>query len=256
MRLATARAIDRSVILLATVCLAANSYNVPSREFWEASIDGARSYVLLGLLLVVGLFGAFTPTEALSGRARENRNVAIRRQILNSFGRLLEAGETVTPPLDMGDLGLHVWRRRRSLRHPLKGILARVSTYRLGTSPVNRPFTPTRGQGVVGLCWKLDQDIGVDVESLARGISNPKDYADHVRTHGGDSVMNLSWDDFQRVKHRGAVLASPIRNGRNRFVGCLSVDASHGFNVLNSQEVKSQMSLLCVVISQVGFESV
>lgn len=196
-----------------------------------------------------------TPVESLSARSRIERNVTIRRQILNSFGRLLALGNKVAPPIGINDLGLHIWRKRRSFRYPLRGVLTRVATYRVGTNPVNRPFSPPKGVGVVGLCWKLDQEVGVDVEQLASTVTTEQAYTQHIQEHGADSVMNLSWEEFNRVKHRGAVFACPIRNGRNKFVGCLSVDASHGFVTLDNQELKEQMSLLCIVIGQAGFES-
>jgi hypothetical protein len=67
--------------------------------------------------------------------------------------------------------------------------------------------------------------------------------------------MNFMWDQFNKLKHRGAVFAFPVRNSRNRFVGCLSVDASHGFAVLDQPELKAQMSLLTIVIGQAGLEN-
>lgn len=68
--------------------------------------------------------------------------------------------------------------------------------------------------------------------------------------------MNLSWNDFDRFRHRGAVFASPIRNGRNRFIGCISVDVSHGYHELDGEELWAQMSLLALVIGQSGFETI
>jgi hypothetical protein len=51
------------------------------------------------------------------------------------------------------------------------------------------------------------------------------------------------------------VFANPIRNGRNSFIGCISVDASHGFDTLDCQELKEQMTLLSLVVGQAGIES-
>ena len=73
--------------------------------------------------------------------------------------------------------------------------------------------------------------------------------------HGSDAVMNLPWSEFKKVRHRGAVFASPIRNGRNSFIGCISFDASHGFAELDSDELRQHLSLLCVVLGQAGIES-
>jgi hypothetical protein len=254
MRRGTARAVDRTVLLFSTLCLAGNSYHVPSRAFWDRVL-GQRSYVLIVLLGLVTVFGALAPIEAWTLRSRIERSVTIRNQILSSFGRLLSISKGVRPPLPPSDPGLHVWKRRRTLVHPIIGILSRVATYRLGTAPVNRPFSPSKGVGVVGLCWKRNQEVGVDVQSLAMKLTSEEEYQVFREKNGGDAVMNLSWNDFDRLKHRGAVFASPIRNGRNGFIGCISVDASHGYQELDGEELRAQMSLLALVIGQSGFEA-
>jgi hypothetical protein len=239
---------------MATMGLTGNAYGVPSAEMWR-SINTGRPYILIALLCVVGVFGAFTPVQALTEQRRVNRDVNIRHQILSVFGQLLKLGTRVSPHLEVRDLGLHIWRHQLALRHPVRGVLIRVATYRLGTTPVVRPFAPPWGVGVVGLCWKGNHEVGVDVAKLARSLPDRQSFTQHAARHGGDAVMNLTWAEFNEVKHRGAVFASPIRNGRNAFIGCISFDASHGFADLDSDELRQHMSLLCVVLGQAGIES-
>ena len=95
----------------------------------------------------------------------------------------------------------------------------------------------------------------MDVQHLDSTLSTEDLYNQYQQANGGDSVMNLTWTDFNRVKHRGAVFAYPIRNAKNRFIGCLSVDATRGFSALDRDELKNQMSLLSLVIGQAGFEN-
>lgn len=253
MKRRTARAADRTVVLVATVLLAANTYKFPSQAFWDDLLRD-RQYLLIVLLLLVGVFGALMPVETWTSRNRTERAVAIRAQILSGFGRILELRGGVQPPISINDMALHVWRRRRTIRHPIQGVLPRVATYRLGTNPVNRPFTPTKGVGVVGLCWKLNQEFSIDVEKLNQSISSEHEFDQYRQTRGADSVMNLNWSDFQRVRHRGAVFAWPIRNGRNKFVGCISFDATRGYDALNQDELHNQKSALALVIGQASFE--
>ncbi len=236
-----------------TACLAGNAYHVPSQVFWDGLV-GRHPYLLLIFLAVVTVFGGLTPVETWTSRSRVDRDVTIRRQVLNSFGHLLRLGANAQPPLPTSDLALHFWKRRRTWKRPITGVLSRVASYRLGTTPMNRPFTPPKGVGVVGLCWKHNQEVGVNVEELAEKLTAENQFEDYKREHGGDAVMNLSWKDFSRVKHRGAVFATPITNGRQRFVGCVSVDASYGFNELDGDELRSQMNLLSLVMSQTQFE--
>jgi hypothetical protein len=149
----TAKLADRLALLLATLCLAGNAYHVPSADTWSSILQG-RPYLLPLFLLIVGVFGAFTPFEQWHSRSVADQNVMMRRSILSTFGRVLEIAGDIDPPLETGDLALHVWRKHRSIRHPVSGTLKRVASYRMATSPMNRPFSPAKGVGAVGMCWQ------------------------------------------------------------------------------------------------------
>jgi hypothetical protein len=249
-----AKLIDRVVLLAATVLLAARQYDFPSKEFWSDVTTG-RPYVVPVLVTVIGIFGAFTPFQGHVARRRVERRAAIRRQILERFGKMLAGVRRVRPPLDIGDLGLHVWRVRRSLRHPVYGRLTRVATYRLGSTPATRSFTPAMGVGVVGLCWACNAEAKFDVEKLASELPTERDFDAYRAVHGSTSVMGLTWTEFQRLKHRGAVFAAPIRNGLGAFVGCVSVDAGHGFTYLDTKVFWNEINSLCDLISQDRFQN-
>lgn len=253
MKRATAKAADKTVLLSATLCLAGKTYHVPSQPFWSSLLQ-ERPHLMLAFLVVAGVFGAFTPFETWQRRSLADRNVAMRRRILSTFGRLQEISAEVRPALPTGDLALHVWRKRRTLRHPVRGVLKRVATYRMSSYPANRRFSPTMGVGVVGLCWQRDREVGFDVAPLARALTNEQAFDRFVEQHGPEAVMNLDWEAFEEVRHRTALFATPIRNGRNRFVGCVSVDAGHGYEILHSRELLEEMSNLGSAIGREDFE--
>ncbi|MGM1064612.1 hypothetical protein [Saccharothrix sp. Mg75] len=253
MRRATAKTIDKAVLLSATLCLAGKAYDVPSKQFWTAVLDN-RPYLLLVLLGIAGVFGALTPFESRQSRSAANRDVVMRRRVLSTFGTLLVISQEVRPPLPMGDLAMHFWRKRRTLRHPVRGVLKRVATYRMSSYPATRKFHPTRGVGAVGLCWQLDREIEFDVAPLVAQLTDREKFDEHVARFGAASVMNLSWKTFQEVKHRTALFATPIRNGRNKFIGCISVDASRGHGVLHRRELLEEMSNLGIAIGRENFE--
>ncbi|UJW34789.1 hypothetical protein L3Q67_14065 [Saccharothrix sp. AJ9571] len=255
MKRSTARLLDKTVLLSATLALAGKAYNVPSKPFWDALV-GPQPAPMLILLGIAGIFGALTPFESWQIRSLADRNVAMRRYILSSFGKLLELSRDIEPPLETGDLALHVWRKRRTLRHPVRGVLKRLGTYRMSTYPNTRSFTPARGVGVVGLCWKEDCETAFDVEPLAQELTTEEEFDRYVEEHKHRWVMNLTWEEFKRVRHRGAVFATPIRNGRSRFIGCVSLDASHGFDVLNRTEVWEEMTALSLYIGREEFECI
>lgn len=97
-------------------------------------------------------------------------------------------------------------------------------------------------------------EYGVDVEKLSGSLGSETQFYEYVARHGTDSVMNLSWRQFEEFRHRGAVFASPVRNGRNKFVGCVSADASRGFTSLDTDELWSELNSVCLRIGQVGFD--
>jgi hypothetical protein len=252
-RRATAKAADKVVLLSATLCLAGKAYDVPSKEFWGAALNN-REYLPLILLAIAGIFGAFTPFESWQTRSLTDRNVTMRKRILSSFGRLLDIAAEIQPPLEMGDLALHVWKKGRTLRHPVRGVLKRVSTYRMASYPTTRPFAPTRGVGVVGLCWENDHEVHFDVTPLAEQLTDQTKFDEFVTHHGPAAVMNLPWGLFQTLKHRAALFATPIRSGRNKFVGCISVDASRGYEVLCRRDLLEEMSNLGMAVGREEFE--
>jgi hypothetical protein len=246
------RAIDKIIVLSATICLAGESYGVPSSQFWGHVRQG-HPYIPFLLLAVVGVF-ALSPFESWSTRALADRSVIMKRQILSVFGKLLEMSSAIKPPLDTGDLALHIWQKRRTLRHPISGVLKRIATYRMSTHPTNRSFTPVKGVGVVGLCWQHNQEVDQDVSELDATLTDEAVYEEYVRVHGKESVMGLGWRDFKKVKHRTAVFATPIRNGRNRFMGCISVDASRGYAVLEKRKLMEEITNLALAVGREDFE--
>ncbi|MDG4829318.1 hypothetical protein O7627_08365 [Solwaraspora sp. WMMD1047] len=254
MRPFTAKILDRTIMLAATSALVAEQYSVPSVQFWD-DIAGGRGYPVAILVIVIATFGALTPAQLWSERSQVARRTAVRHQILTHFGRLLTIASRVDPLPPASDLGLHVWRIAWSLQRPRRRLI-RIATYRLGSTPTTRAFAPGRGVGVVGLCWKRNEEVAIDVETLARKLTTQDAYDAYSASNGADAVMNLTWPEFLRVRHRGAVFASPIRDGRGEFVGCISVDASRGFGTLASDDLWHEINSLCMLLGDDGLAHV
>jgi hypothetical protein len=250
MRPLTAKIIDRTVMLAATCVLIAEQYSAPSAGFWDG-FEGSRGYLVATMVIVIATFGALTPTQVWSERSQMGRRTAVRHQVLSHFGRLLEIVSLVEPKLSASDLGLHVWRVTWSIRAPHRR-LVRIATYRLGSAPATRAFEPGKGVGVVGLCWKRNEEVAINVEDLARRLTSPTSYHEFVITNGPDCVMNMTWSEFLRVRHRGAVFASPIRDGKGKFIGCVSVDASRGFDFLAGDALWHEVNSLCLRLADDG----
>lgn len=255
MKTSAARTIDRLIVLAATVTLASKQYGFPSDELWR-EVEQEYPYVLITLILIAGFFGVAAPSESWYQHLRVERRLVMRRHVLTAFGQLIEVCSAITPAIAVSDLGLHIWQRKRNYRHPFRGELMRVATYRLGASPATRRIHPTPGVGVVGQCWKLDQEVSVDVGALARDLVDEDTFTSFRAQKGADAVMGFNWEEFQRYRHRGAVFAAPIRNGRSRFVGCVSFDVSHGYGALNVQRIWHILNSLSFVVGEDGFENV
>ncbi|MYW05390.1 hypothetical protein [Streptomyces sp. SID3343] len=243
MRPSTAKLLDRLILLAATILMAARQYHVPSKDFWERSADDT-DYLPLVLICTIGVFGALTPCQALVKRSLTAARTATRNEILTHLGGVLKIATKGSSPIDIGDVALYIWRVRRSVRHPWHGRLERVAAYRLGNVQPTRSFAPPKGVGVVGLCWKENAEQKKNVERLAVRLATAGDFESHRNAHGEDAVMGLSWLDFTRVRHRGAVFATPIRNRAGNFVGCISVDARTGYDVLAVPEFWQEINSL------------
>ncbi|QHY97734.1 hypothetical protein SSPS47_21745 [Streptomyces sp. S4.7] len=254
MKTLTAKIADRSILLGATLGLAARQYDLPNKQFWSETAE-ERPYILLALICTVGLFGAFTPFQEYASRQRTERRSVVRQQVLQHFGKMLVVAKRAHPPVETGDLGLHIWLIRRSFRHPWRGYLRRVATYRLGSTPTTRSFAPIMGVGVVGLCWKHNGEVSYDVQKLASRLTNQQEFETCRDAAGADAVMGFSWSGFQRVMHRGAVFASPIRNRNGDFIGCISVDARHGHDAMNVDDFWHEVNSLCSRLGHDDFDA-
>ena len=250
MRLGTAKTIDRTIVLVATIGLVGKEYSTPMG--WT-KFTASHPNVVIALVVIAGVFGALAPVEQVALRNETPRRVSQLRSVLDNLGAFLKTARAANASQQLDDLGLHVWRVRRSLRHP-KGFLERVGSYRLGLGQMNvEGFRPPKGEGIVGLCWKANLPIGCDVEALAKDLVDKESF-DSRRRDDASSVMGFDWQEFQRVKHRGAVFAAPIRRGRKqRFAGCWSLDASNGYQELVAKGIESELNRMAAAFNSRDF---
>jgi hypothetical protein len=229
-RLLTGKALDATVLLAATVTIALDEKETPASL---AKHFDKNSWQLIVIIAVAAIIGTIGPFSRFANRNGIDRRLILNRNILASLGELVEIANNVNPTLGMSDPGLHFWRPRRTFRHPISRELQRIGFFRLGNTPVTRSFSPLPGVGVVGLCWRDNQPHSVDVEALATLLTTQSTF-DARRATDKDSVMNLSWAEFSRVKHRGAVFATPVRGRRGKFIGCISIDTTAGYAGLST----------------------
>lgn len=90
--------LDKTFVLVGTLCLAGNQYKVPSVEFWQ-SIMQDRGYLVIAFLGIVGVFGVFAPFSSWAALQQVDRSVIAQTQMLSSFGKLIELGQKLNPAL-------------------------------------------------------------------------------------------------------------------------------------------------------------
>ncbi|MGW1609809.1 hypothetical protein ACWCQZ_10485 [Streptomyces sp. NPDC002285] len=240
---------DKVITLAATVFLAANANKYPSEDYWKSGWESA-SWVVPAALAVAGIFGVIQPFSALSSRSMAQRRIYLQRQLLTKLGEIIKLGMTqVNPPLHISDLALHVWRKRKSLRHPFVGELQRIASYRLGAATALRDFRPSRGVGIIGLCWKENAPCSMDATPLKdRQTFRQESQADL------DRVMGFkSYEEFNKVSHRTALFASPIQNAKSKFIGCVSADASSGYSDLSNSDLPQKLNELAESLNAADF---
>lgn len=240
---------DKIITLAATVFLAANANKFPSEEYWQSGWKSA-SWVVPAALAIAGIFGIIQPFSALHARSLAQRRIYLQRRLLTKLGEIIELGMTqVHPPLHISDLALHVWRKRRSLRHPFVGELERIASYRLGAATALRDFRPSRGVGIIGLCWKHNAPCSMD----ATPLKDRNTFTQESQT-GLDRVMGFkSYDEFTRVSHRTALFASPIQDTKLKFIGCVSADAGRGYSDLNNANLSRKLNELAQSLNAADF---
>lgn len=190
---------DRLVLTAASVALGLHGLDTPE-EFWAD-----HGYVAGIALGATALFGLAKPLDRLADRDR-----SLERE--RAWKRGIEALDQIhmATGLDIRELAIHVWVVRRTLAHPWSGQLTRPFSVRLGHTGANRAMTFVKGKGVVGRCWETNNPVEVDYQATP----NP---------------MGLTPEEYEQTKHLRAILAVPIRAGKQgRFVGCVSVDCTAG----------------------------
>lgn len=251
MTVKTASRIDKLVALLAVVALAAQRQKLPA-DLW-AWVDTNAGWIILALLLLTGIF-SLSPLASRAESRVANRRTSVQRLLFSSLGHMLDRLVSTDPKFKHDDLGMHIWKVKRHRWKFWEQKLERVGTYRLGGRVNLRDFRPAKGEGVAGLCWKFNREFAVNVEDLRQKISSKAAFEKYKLQHGADAVMNLTWDGFNEVKHRGAIAASPIRTKSGKFRGCISIDTSGNYSDFNQSGVQSELNELAESLSAHPFE--
>lgn len=185
--------------------------------------------VRTGLVIAVGVVAFTSSVYAATEEYRGHMAAAVRERVAFVLRALAFDLQDATG-LDVRDLSLGVYLRRRAIWVPWRERLVRIHRERATSRPVTSGVRWSPGKGVVGRCVAEGQDIGVDLTELDASISEVS--REKWATIDPELRLGLSWKEYQRVRGKyGVVLASPIIDDTGspaRVVGCVSLDAPAG----------------------------
>jgi hypothetical protein len=190
--------------------------------------------------VAVAAVGGVAILQAVRGgvhRYRLDRSSAFERTASQALGQAFR--ELVRlDGLTIDNVGISAWIVQRRVRKPWQKYLTRVGRLRLTSAPLPSRVVWTRGKGIIGRCWERENIVAQETKDLWE----PHWTCTRAEWKGLNNRVKLrlkhkEWHHI-RGKYRGAV-AVPIVDDRNRFVGCISIDARDGaeWQALNRQEV-------------------
>jgi hypothetical protein len=248
--------IDAAVVIAFSALVATHQGN-QLKWFWGYPPVAHATWVPLAMTTIAAFFGVFQPVRSRHDRQQKPVRDMWNRQLLYALGDLVnrcqqiaddsKARASATSPaltFDAGDLGLHIWKVawQRRPNWPFFGReLERLRTMKLGSLPASRQISFYKGKGVVGECWQLNDEIIKDIESKYSHIHSEDDW---IKLKPADRG-GFSYREFRQVRDRGAILASPVRNHRNRFIGCVSLDVKTGAAFVRDDQVRGKIRQLC-----------
>ena len=77
---------------------------------------------------------------------------------------------------------------------------------RIAPPPSNVEWT--FGKGVIGRCWQLGQDLGIDLQAHFAGLGALS--ADQWAHLAEEDTLGLTFEEFQRTRQHAIVVATPI----------------------------------------------
>ena len=198
---------------LAALALSLSRQAIPSTEFWahhQGWIIAALASTFIVPMLQAGIveFGE-------RGRRKElERQQNIEAVLLTSLLDLeRHAGANIRTTGVQPFAVRGWWKLERQVR---------IGKVRLSAIP-SSGVKWTKGKGVIGRCWATRTPKVMDLETY---FSPYKDY-DKLRWNrlDADIRFGLTYEEFEHLNGKyGVVMAVPIVDSKDKYVGCVSID--------------------------------
>jgi hypothetical protein len=110
------------------------------------------------------------------------------------------------------NVAVHAWRVDDAADR-----LQRVTSYSVH-SRVGSGVIWTPGKGVVGRCWRDQQELVIDLSPL-RTLTRVA-----FEAMSNEDRYHMTWQELQRSKEYEAVWAIPVKSTSEGVIGCVSID--------------------------------
>jgi hypothetical protein len=182
----------------------------------------------------------------LRTRRKEEERRLLARQVSETLRIALVQVIDLTG-LDWKAVGMNAFLIERRRRWRREQFLHRIGRERISIHPLPSEVMWTKGKGVIGRCWELNSDVGVDLaKHFAPYRALTEDEWDALPA---DERFGLSFLEFKRTEHLGPVVATPIQEADGTIIGVVSVDGPSGtYTRLSSEPVREAIGAAATTI--------
>jgi hypothetical protein len=234
------RVVIRTLPLVAA-SVASVSMGLYAADIWNLTRSQRVAAVLV--LAVVGLGESLR--TAIGGFVRE-RQLREARWFSETLWALL-VQVVQASKLDWTDVGVNAFLVRRRYRWIGRKVLKRVGRERIRSLPPPSSVVWTRGKGVIGACWEHGIDVSLDLNAHFAGVEEST--AEEWSQLSDEERLGLTYEEFQRTRHYGVVVATPVLDRAGRVIGVVSADSLDGpHDRLWNSEVREALGAAAVAI--------
>jgi hypothetical protein len=234
------RVVIRTLPLVATF-VASMSMGLYAADIWNLTRSERVAAVIT--LAVVGLGESLR--TVIGGFVRE-RQLSQARWISETLRALL-VQVVKASQLDWTDVGVNAFLVRRQYRWIGRKVLKRVGRERIKSVPPPSSVVWTRGKGVIGACWEHGIDVGIDLNEYFASVEEST--AEEWSALSDEERLRMTYEEFQRTRHYGVVVATPVLDRAGRVIGVVSADSLDGPpDRLGNSEVREALGAAAVAI--------
>jgi hypothetical protein len=212
-------------VVLRAVPLIAASLASTSMALYGADIWNLTRKERVGAVIVLAVVGLAESLARVVGGIVRERQLQEARWFSETLRALL-VQVVQASQLDWTVVGVNAFLTRRRYRWVGDQVLRRVGRERIRSAPPPSSVVWTLGKGVIGRCWELGTDLGVDLRDHFAGVE--ANTAEVWAQLTDEERLGLTYEDFQQTRQYGVVVATPVLDRAGTVIGVVSADSLEG----------------------------